>query len=68
MKLQGPIPSSLSKLINLEYLMLGDLDGNPSSLNFIANWANLSTLSLRKCGLEGQIPSAPPNLPKLQYL
>ncbi|KAF8698108.1 hypothetical protein HU200_035623 [Digitaria exilis] len=67
MKLQGPIPQNFSKLINLEHLMLGDLEGNPST-NFIENWANLSTLSLRKCGLTGQILNPPRNLPKLKYL
>jgi hypothetical protein len=34
----------LPSLLEIPYSMLGDLDGNPSSLNFIANWANLSTL------------------------
>ncbi|KAG2604449.1 hypothetical protein PVAP13_4NG063813 [Panicum virgatum] len=68
MKLQGPIPQNFSKLINLENLMLGDLEGNYTSFDFIENWANLSTLSLRKCGLIGQLLSPPRNLPKLKYL
>ncbi|KAF8733080.1 hypothetical protein HU200_015444 [Digitaria exilis] len=68
MKLQGPIPQNFSKLINLEKLMLGDLEGNSSSIDFIENWANLSTLSLRKCGLTGQFLNPPRNLPKLKYL
>ncbi|TVU12394.1 hypothetical protein EJB05_46035, partial [Eragrostis curvula] len=68
MELQGPIPTNFSKLANLEYLMLGDLGGNHSSFGFIANWANLSTLSLRKCGLTGQLANAPQNLQKLKYL
>jgi hypothetical protein len=68
MKLQGPIPQNFSKLINLENLMLGDLEGNYTSFEFVENWANLSTLSLRKCGLTGQLLSPPRNLPKLKYL
>ncbi|KAK3128482.1 hypothetical protein QOZ80_6BG0462270 [Eleusine coracana subsp. coracana] len=68
MKLHGPVPTDFSKLINLEYLMLGDLDGNHSSFDFIGNWAKLSTLSLRKCGLMGHLPGAAPNLQKLKYL
>jgi Leucine-rich repeat (LRR) protein len=68
MKLQGPIPQNFSKLINLENLMLGDLEGNYTSFVFVENWANLSTLSLRKCGLTGQLLSPPRNLPKLKYL
>ncbi|KAG2609677.1 probable LRR receptor-like serine/threonine-protein kinase At1g56130 isoform X1 [Panicum virgatum] len=68
MKLQGPIPQNVSKLINLENLMLGDLEGNYTSFDFVENWANLSTLSLRKCGLTGQLLSPPRNLPKLKYL
>ncbi|RLN11681.1 hypothetical protein C2845_PM09G04090 [Panicum miliaceum] len=68
MKLQGPIPQNFSKLINLENLMLGDLEGNYTSFDFVENWANLSTLSLRKCGLTGQLLSPPRNLPKLKYL
>ncbi|KAK3131682.1 hypothetical protein QOZ80_6AG0509920 [Eleusine coracana subsp. coracana] len=68
MKLHGPVPTNFSKLINLEYLMLGDLDGNNSSFGFIGNWANLSTLSLRKCGLMGHLPGSAPNLQKLNYL
>ncbi|CAL5051281.1 unnamed protein product [Urochloa decumbens] len=68
MKLRGPIPQNFSKLINLENLMLGDLEGNSPSFDFIENWANLSTLSLRKCGLTGQPLSPPRNLPNLKYL
>lgn len=66
--LQGPIPKNFSNLSNLEVLMLGDLAGNHSYLNVIGAWANLSVLSLRKCGLTGQVPNTPPNLPKLKYL
>ncbi|OEL33972.1 putative LRR receptor-like serine/threonine-protein kinase [Dichanthelium oligosanthes] len=65
MKLQGPIPKKFSTLSNLEVLMLGDLEGN-SSFNFIGEWRNLSALSLRNCGLTGQV--TPQNLPKLKYL
>lgn len=68
MKLRGPIPKNFSNLINLEKLMLGDLDGGNSTFNFIADWANLSTLSLRKCRIIDQLPSTPPKLPKLTYL
>ncbi|KAG0513009.1 hypothetical protein BDA96_10G063900 [Sorghum bicolor] len=67
-KLQGPIPKKISNLTNLEVLMLGDLGGNHSYFDVIGEWANLSTLSLRKCGLTGQLPNTPPNLPKLKYL
>ncbi|KAM3195076.1 hypothetical protein ACQJBY_071252 [Aegilops geniculata] len=66
-KLQGPIPKNFSKLTNLKILMLGDLDGGNSTFDFIADGANISILSLRKCGI-GQFPSTPPNLPKLTYL
>ncbi|XP_062233512.1 probable LRR receptor-like serine/threonine-protein kinase At1g56130 [Phragmites australis] len=68
MKLQGPIPQNFSNLTNLEILMLGDLEGGRSSFNFIANGSNLSTLSLRKCGISDQLSSTLPNLPKLKYL
>jgi hypothetical protein len=47
MKLQGPIPQNFSKLINLENLMLGDLEGNYTSFEFVENWANLSTLYVK---------------------
>jgi hypothetical protein len=47
MKLQGPIPQNFSKLINLENLMLGDLEGNYTSFVFVENWANLSTLYVK---------------------
>lgn len=67
-KLQGPIPRNLSNLINLEKLMLGDIDGGNSTLDFVAKLANLSTLSLRKCGIVGQLPNTLPNLPNLTYL
>ncbi|VAI83049.1 unnamed protein product [Triticum turgidum subsp. durum] len=68
MKLQGPIPKQFSNLINLKYLMLGDLDGANSTIDFIPDSANLSILSLRKCGIIGQFPSTPPTLPNLTYL
>uniref|UniRef100_A0A0A9EPL5 non-specific serine/threonine protein kinase n=1 Tax=Arundo donax TaxID=35708 RepID=A0A0A9EPL5_ARUDO len=67
MKLHGPIPKAFSNLINLETLMLGDIEGNHSTFDFIADWANLSTLSLRKCGLTGQLPNTPP-MSNLTYL
>ncbi|KAL5200667.1 hypothetical protein ABZP36_021870 [Zizania latifolia] len=57
MKLRGPIPKEFSKLVNLTYLMIGDLHGNDSSFDFIGDLANLSTLSLRKCGLSGMVPN-----------
>ncbi|KAM3207882.1 hypothetical protein ACQJBY_062888 [Aegilops geniculata] len=66
-KLRGPIPKNFSKLTNLKILMLGDLDGGNSTFDFIADGANISILSLRKCGI-GQFPSNPPNLPNLTYL
>ncbi|KAL6897986.1 hypothetical protein ACP4OV_006582 [Aristida adscensionis] len=68
MKLQGPIPKKFSNLRNLENLMIGDLEDGQSSFDFIADGSNLATLSLRKCGIVGQLPSNPPNLPKLKYL
>ncbi|WVZ82354.1 hypothetical protein U9M48_029622 [Paspalum notatum var. saurae] len=67
-KLQGPIPRNFSNLINLEVLMLGDLEGSHSYFDVIGEWPNLTTLSLRKCRLTGQVPSTPRNLPKLKYL
>ncbi|KAL6606709.1 hypothetical protein ACP70R_042362 [Stipagrostis hirtigluma subsp. patula] len=68
MKLRGPVPKIFSNLMNLEKLMLGDLEGGQSSFDFIADWPNLSILSLRNCGLIGHLPTNLPNLPELKYL
>ncbi|KAF0901602.1 hypothetical protein E2562_003573 [Oryza meyeriana var. granulata] len=57
MKLRGPISNKFSNLTNLTYLMIGDLGGDNSSVNFTGVWANLSVLSLRNCGLTGEFRS-----------
>ncbi|KAJ4754844.1 Leucine-rich repeat transmembrane protein kinase [Rhynchospora pubera] len=47
---EGPIPSSLSDLVELTSLRIGDItSGTSSTLDFISNMTSLNTLILRNC-------------------
>ncbi|XVF77153.1 hypothetical protein PTKIN_Ptkin14bG0018100 [Pterospermum kingtungense] len=67
-EIQGPIPSSISQLLNLEYLLLdsNQLQGPiPSS---ISQLQNLNDLILSSNKLQGPIPSSIFQLPNLNFL
>ncbi|KAJ1272794.1 hypothetical protein BS78_06G228800 [Paspalum vaginatum] len=54
---QGPIPTSLSNLVNLTSLRIGDIVNGSSSLAFISNMTSLSTLVLRNCRISDSLAS-----------
>ncbi|KAF0892577.1 hypothetical protein E2562_016873 [Oryza meyeriana var. granulata] len=55
---QGPIPTTLSNLVQLSSLRIGDIEnGSSSSLAFISNMTSLSTLILRNCRISDNLAS-----------
>ncbi|RVW43626.1 putative LRR receptor-like serine/threonine-protein kinase [Vitis vinifera] len=56
-RLEGPIPSSFSKLTSLTTLRIGDLENVSSSLDFIKEMKNLTDLVLRNSLISGSIPA-----------
>ncbi|XP_052154248.1 probable LRR receptor-like serine/threonine-protein kinase At1g56130 isoform X2 [Oryza glaberrima] len=55
---QGPLPATLSNLVQLTNLVIGDIEsGNSSSLSFISNLTSLSTLILRNCRISDNLAS-----------
>uniref|UniRef100_I1PPX5 non-specific serine/threonine protein kinase n=1 Tax=Oryza glaberrima TaxID=4538 RepID=I1PPX5_ORYGL len=54
---QGPIPATLSKLVQLTNLRIGDIENGSSSLAFISNMTSLSILVLRNCKISDNLAS-----------
>uniref|UniRef100_A0A0E0KV84 non-specific serine/threonine protein kinase n=1 Tax=Oryza punctata TaxID=4537 RepID=A0A0E0KV84_ORYPU len=54
---QGPIPATLSKLVQLTVLQIGDIENGSSTLAFISNMTSLSTLVLRNCRISDNLAS-----------
>ncbi|VAH50830.1 unnamed protein product [Triticum turgidum subsp. durum] len=55
---QGPLPATLSNLIQLTSLRIGDIvNGSSSSLAFISNMTSLNTLVLRNCRISDTLLS-----------
>jgi hypothetical protein len=55
---QGPIPATLSNLVQLASLRIGDiLNGSSSSLAFLNNLTSLNTLVLRNCRISDKLVS-----------
>ncbi|KAG8043492.1 hypothetical protein GUJ93_ZPchr0458g22280 [Zizania palustris] len=55
---QGPLPVTLSNLVQLTSLRIGDIEnGSSSSLTFISNMTSLSTLILRNCRISDNLAS-----------
>ncbi|XVF39988.1 hypothetical protein PTKIN_Ptkin01aG0077300 [Pterospermum kingtungense] len=65
---EGPIPSTFAKLTSLEYLRISGIYNGSSSLDFLRNLKNLTTLVLRNVLLIGSIPSHITELPSLKHL
>lgn len=55
---EGPLPATLSNLVQLTGLRIGDiLNGSSSSLAFLNNMTSLSTLVLRNCRISDKLVS-----------
>jgi hypothetical protein len=54
---QGSIPATLSKLVQLTNLRIGDIENGSSSLAFISNMTSLSILVLRNCKISDNLAS-----------
>ncbi|KAJ4763492.1 Leucine-rich repeat transmembrane protein kinase [Rhynchospora pubera] len=66
---EGPIPSSLSDLVELTSLRIGDItSGTSSTLDFISNMTSLNTLILRNCKISDTLPTDFSIYQKLQKL
>ncbi|KAG5540704.1 hypothetical protein RHGRI_020814 [Rhododendron griersonianum] len=65
--MSGPIPSTISELINLEELRISDLNGSDMTFPDLQNMTKLETLVLRNCLITGPIPDYIGDLPKLKY-
>uniref|UniRef100_A0A0D3G0C8 non-specific serine/threonine protein kinase n=1 Tax=Oryza barthii TaxID=65489 RepID=A0A0D3G0C8_9ORYZ len=65
---QGSIPATLSKLVQLTNLRIGDIENGSSSLAFISNMTSLSILDLSFNNITGQVPEAMLGLNSLNFL
>nr|XP_011470742.1 PREDICTED: probable LRR receptor-like serine/threonine-protein kinase At1g53420 isoform X3 [Fragaria vesca subsp. vesca] len=65
---EGPIPSTLSVLSNMKYLVISDLSGESSVFPDLSNMKNMQTLMLRSCNMTGSIPEYISNMTSLQVL
>ncbi|KAF7848578.1 hypothetical protein BT93_L1828 [Corymbia citriodora subsp. variegata] len=64
----GPIPSTFSKLTSLNELKVSDLSTGISTLEFLADMRNLTTLVLRNNNIHGTIPPYISSNKKLKHL
>ncbi|XP_034698932.1 probable LRR receptor-like serine/threonine-protein kinase RFK1 [Vitis riparia] len=55
--LQGPIPSNISVLKNLNQLRISDINGTNQPFPVLDNIKSLRRLVLRNCNISGEIPS-----------
>ncbi|KAE9456275.1 hypothetical protein C3L33_11843, partial [Rhododendron williamsianum] len=65
--MSGPIPSTISELINLVELRISDLNGSDMTFPDLQNRTKLETLVLRNCLITGPIPDYIGDLPALTY-
>ncbi|CAN1847315.1 Probable LRR receptor-like serine/threonine-protein kinase RFK1 [Linum perenne] len=54
--LEGPIPSSISRLTNLAELRISDISGPSQRFPVVTNSTSLVRLILRNCNLSGELP------------